>query len=177
MTHNCSPADNALDYLAIGLEAAQTELALAEIALIEATARAEQAREAHARHTAASAALSGETPVGPPAQYETQGKNAERPDHKPRAADESIITYLDRTETQTPERAAAAELTPEEFDAQRKKKQKARRQEEIDANPYGTLKCPGCGKTGLLVENTLTTAGGGIVRMLVCGGCKNQQMM
>ena len=162
--HNCTPADNAADYLAIGLEAAQTELALAEIALIEATARAEQAREAHARHTAASAALSGETPVGPPAQ-------------PPREADEDIITYLDRTETQTPERAAAAELTPEQFDAQRKKKQKARRQEEIDENPYGTMKCPGCGIVGQMTENTMTTAGGGIVRMLVCGGCKNQQMM
>ncbi len=158
---NFESGQNALDYLSLGLEAAQTELASAEVALIEATARAEVAREAAQRFEAASAALDGKTPVGPPAPILQVPEFTENVNNEP----QSIA------------RAAAAELTPEQFDAQRKKSQKARRQEEIDANPYGTHKCPGCGKIGGMVENTLTTAGGGIVRMLVCGGCKNQQML
>lgn len=143
------------------LQMAQDEHSEAEICLIEASARAETAREAVSRLEAAVAALNGETPVGPPAQssdYEQQGKNAERPDH-------------------TPERAAMAELSPEEFDEQRKRKQKQRKQDEIDNNPHGTMKCPGCGVIGQMAESVLTTAGGGSVRMLVCGNCRNQQLL
>ena len=165
--HQCTPADNAVDYLALGLQDAQSELASAEIALIEATARAEDAREAHARHEAASAALKGEIPVGPSAP-------------EPRGDDEPITAYMDRTGEDTlhgSDRAHNATLTPEEFDKERKQRQKARQQEEIDNNPHGKMKCPGCGVVGKMIENTLTTGGGGVVKMLVCGGCKNQQLM
>lgn len=142
------------DYLDEPFQKAQSELAAAEIAFIEATARVEQAREASERLEAAVAALSGETTVGPLAQ---------------------------ETETSTPvlsdARAAAQALSPEEFDKERKRKQRARQQEEIDLNPHGHMKCPGCGVTGKMTESTLTTEGGGIVRMLVCGGCRNQQLI
>jgi hypothetical protein len=142
--------DNALD-------AAQTELAAAEISLVEATARAEAAREAAARLKAAVAALSGEAPPAP------------EPLPKP-------LTELPPNDPPYEERAAAAAMTPEEFDADRKKRQRAR-QKELDAqNPYANVKCSGCGVIGKMVDQIIQAPSGVPVRMLVCNGCGNQIM-
>jgi hypothetical protein len=150
------------------LEKAQTELALAEVAFIEATARVESAREAAARLVAAVAALNGETPVGPSATFEDQGKSAERPDHTPPEA-----YPADRP----PERAEAAAMSPEEFDKERIRRQRAREKEQIANNPLGHLKCPGCGVQGKMNEQVVTTPKGGVIKALVCGGCGNQAIM
>ncbi len=136
------------------LEGATAELAGAEIQLIEATARATSAREAVLRLQNAVAALNG-TPVAQLAE--------QTPDTR-------------EVEGSTPSRRTSPDLTPEEFDAERKRKQRAREKEEIANNPLGHLKCPGCGVAGKITDSVMTTKGGGTVRMLICGGCGNQQL-
>ncbi len=136
------------------LEGATAELAGAEIQLIEATARAEVAREAVLRLQNAVAALNG-TLVENPLKKE---------DYPPIAPPVSA------------ERKVMQDMTPEQFDAERKRKQRAREKEEIANNPLGHLKCPGCGDVGKLTDAVMTTKGGGTVRMLTCGGCGNQQL-
>ncbi len=74
-------------------------------------------------------------------------------------------------EPQATKRPEMADLSPEEFEKERKKRQKAR-QKELDAeNPYFNLKCTGCGVKGRIFE-TLTKNGG---RMLECK-CGNQML-
>ena len=142
--------DNALD-------AAQVETIAAELALIEATARAEAAREASARLEAAVAALNGESAT----------PTVKLPD-------------IPKLSTETPisaERQATADMTPEEFDKERQRRQRAK-QKELDAqNPYAQLKCSGCGEIGKLIENIIQAPSGVPVRMLVCNGCGNQNII
>jgi hypothetical protein len=146
--------DNALD-------AAQTELAAAEISLVEATARAEAAREAAARLKAAVAALSGEAPPAP--------------DNRVKEQPASETVYPVDTPSGTP-RTDIHDMSPEEFDADRKKRQRAR-QKELDAqNPYANVKCSGCGVIGKMVDQIIQAPSGVPVRMLVCNGCGNQIM-
>ena len=154
-----------LETLRGALDSAQTELAQAEIALAEASARAETAREGQARLAAAVAALSGEPP----------------PAAAPRRPDEDIISYLDRTtepeaeHTQIPpERAETAEMTPEEFDAERKRRQRQRKKEEEANNPYAHMKCSGCNQLGTMNEVIMQAPSGAPVRMMTCSSCGNQ---
>ena len=153
-----------MSLLAEPLEAAQTELASAEIAFIEASARVEAAREAAQRLEAATAALNGETPVGPPAK---QGYLLKKEDYPPIAPPPA----------QSEERAASAALSPEEFDKERRRKQRKREKEQIANNPLGHLKCPGCGVTGKMSEQIVTTEKGGMIKALICGGCGNQAII
>jgi hypothetical protein len=117
-----------IEGLQTALDTAQDELAQAEMSLVEASARAEAARLEARKLKAAVAALSGEPP--PAAVKEP-----------PRAEDEDIISYLDRTDS--PERKAEREMTPEEFDKERKRRQRRRKLEEQANNPYGQVKCSG----------------------------------
>ncbi|KKM77738.1 hypothetical protein LCGC14_1366940 [marine sediment metagenome] len=135
------------------LEESLAELAAAEIQLMEATARAQNAREVELRLKNAIAALNGETPT-------SSSQEQVIPDKVPLRA----------------ERAETAAMTPEQFDAERKRNQRRRQKEEIENNPLGHLKCPGCGEVGKMTDQVMTTKGGGTVRMLACGGCGNQQL-
>ena len=125
-------------------DTAQTELASAEIALAEATARAVAAREAAARLAAAVAALSGESP----------------------SATLEVISSENTPKEDT--------LTPKEFDAARKKRQRAKEKKDLENNPLAHIKCAGCGVTGHMADNTIQTKNGATVRMMVCGKCSNQ---
>jgi len=62
-----------------------------------------------------------------------------------------------------------ADLTPEEFDKARLKRQKAKKAELDANNPYANIKCTGCGRKGRISE-AFTENG---ARMLVCR-CGNQ---
>ena len=136
-----------LDSTEKALELAQSELAEAEIALIEASAKAEVARESAARLESAVAALSGEPP--------------------PAAATYEAAVAKGRGEP---------ELSPEEFDKQRKKRQRAR-QKELDAqNPLAHIKCSGCGRKGKMTDSIIQAPSGAQVRMMICGSCGNQTM-
>ena len=53
----------------------------------------------------------------------------------------------------------------------------SRRAKPEDNNPLAHLKCKGCGKVGSLSEQYMTAPSGALVRMLVCGSCKNQNIM
>ena len=156
-----------LETLRGALDSAQTELAQAEIALAEASARAETAREGQARLAAAVAALSGEPP----------------PAAAPRRPDEDIISDLDRTTEPEAEpakhsnphaRGEAAEMTPEEFDAERKRRQRQRKKEEEANNPYAQMKCSGCNQLGTMNEVIMQAQSGAPVRMMTCSSCGNQ---
>jgi hypothetical protein len=153
---------------------AQTELGDAEIALLEATARAEVAREAAQRLVAACAALRGEIPVGPSATVVTHGNNPPALDGSPEVHElmkESLSAPV------SAERAEAAAMSPEEFDKERRRKQRKREKEEIANNPLGHLKCPGCGEIGHMTEQIITTEKGGVIKALICGKCGNQAIM
>ena len=132
------------------LHEAQNELAGAEIALLEATARAEEARDASLRLKAAVAALAGESPPATPPTGE----------HSPEVVEERGIQ----------------DLSPEEFDAQRKKKQRAREKELKDNNPLAHIKCAGCGVVGDMVDTITQAPSGAPIRMMVCSKCNNQIM-
>jgi hypothetical protein len=150
----------ALDVLREALEEAQTELGTAEIALCEANARAEQARVEHARLEAAVAALSGEPP--------------------PAAASAPAEAPIEVTEAEnTPsgeDNAPIHEMSPEEFDAHRKKRQRQKEREAQANNPYAHVKCSGCGQLGTMADTILTAPSGAPVRMMTCGSCGNQIM-
>ena len=133
------------------LDEALAELALAKIQFIEATARTKSAQEVASRLQLAVAALKGEVPS------------------------EIIIEPVPGKVT-TPDRADTAAMSPEEFEAERKRKLRRREKEEIENNPLGHLKCPGCGVAGKMTDQLMTTKGGGTVRMLACGQCGNQQL-
>ena len=124
-------------------DAAQSASAEADIALIEATASADALREEARKLNAAVAALSGE----PSAQIE------------PQAPKEAREGRLD------------ADLSPEEFEKARLKRQKAKEAEENANNPYSNLKCTGCGRKGRISE--VFTENG--TRMLECR-CGNQML-
>jgi len=143
-----------LDVATGTLDEAQIELAEAEIAAIEATARAADARESVARLVVAVAALNGETPVEPPSEVPSLG-----------------------TDVPKEGREAAAVLSPEEFDAERKRKQR-KRQKELDAqNPLAQYPCAGCGAVGRSTEQLLSTPSGAQVRIIGCGACGNQTFL
>jgi len=133
-----------LETLTEALEAAQAELGTAEIALCEATARAQEARANASKLEAAVAALSGE----PPAAATVEATETKRPDIQ--------------------------DLSPEEFDAQRKKRQRQKQKEAMANNPYAHVKCSGCGQLGTLHESIITAPSGAPVRMMACGSCGNQ---
>ncbi len=152
-----------MEALDSALDAAQSELAAAEIGLAEATARAVTAREGQSRLKAAVAALSGEPP--PAAELLPDNSNI------------AEVIDQDVHEALTSERQATAELSPEEFDAQRRKRQRAKEKELIAQNPYGTIKCTGCGVKGKLQETLIQAPSGVPVKMLICAGCGNQTMI
>ena len=149
---------DALEGVESALDEAQTELTQAEIALIEATARAEEARKDASRLEAAVAALRGEPP---PAVNDTSESGIES-DSNP------------DDEGSSPSRRPIQDLSPEEFDKQRKRKQRAREKEAQANNPLAHLKCTGCGLLGTLVPQMITTPGGATVQMLSCSSCGNQ---
>ncbi len=148
----------ALDAVEAGLDTAQDELTTAELALCEAKARAEAARTAHTRLVSAVAALKGESPSA----IEANG------------AESLETTPIDPPTT--PKRADAADMSPEEFDKQRRKRLRAKEAEEKANNPLGHVKCPGCGTEGSMQEQMIQTPSGMPLRMLVCGKCNNQLM-
>ena len=143
------------------LHEAQNELTGAEIALLEATARAKEAREASLRLKAAVAALSGESPPATALNVPLHGADL---DSKPNNGGS------------TPSRAAIQELTSEQFDAERKRRQRKREKEVQDNNPLAHLKCAGCGTLGTLVDTVTQAPSGAPVRMMVCSKCNNQVM-
>ncbi len=147
----------ALDVLRRALDEAQVELGEAEIALCEATARAQAARDEQSKLQAAVAALSGEPP--------------------PAAAIEVATPESGENEAEnTPNRDAMHELTPEEFDAERKRRQRLKQKEAEANNPYAHVKCSGCGAKGTMQDTILTAPSGAPVRMMTCGSCGNQIM-
>lgn len=155
-----SAPDPVAAVLADSLNAAQSELASAEIGLMEATARAERAREAAERLVSAVAALSGERP---PAVHAVSG------DAVPLETEAVIVT---EAQPGTP----IQEMTAEEFNAQRLRRQREREKEALANNPLAHLKCSGCGRHGTLQDSMITAPSGAIVRMMVCSGCGNQVM-
>ena len=70
-----------------------------------------------------------------------------------------------------PQRPETADLSPEEFEKARLKRQKAKEAEENANNPYSNLKCTGCGRKGRISE--VFTENG--TRMLECR-CGNQML-
>lgn len=149
-----------LDELKKGLQEAQAELAMADIALLEATARAASAKEAAARLEGAVAALTVEKPPAEPAA------------HLPVPEEGEIIQPSDRE--------AAKQMSQEEFDAERRRKQNQRRRiaekEAMENNPYAHIKCSGCGRLGTLQDQVVQAPSGATVKMMVCHRCNNQIM-
>ncbi len=130
------------------LQGAQAGLVQADVAAIEATARLATCREAVDKLGAAVAAMRGETPVEP-------------------SAPETIIP-------QSEERAVRAAMSEQEFNADRKRRQKAR-QKELDAqNPLALYKCGGCGVVGSSTEQLIEAPSGAPVRLIGCSACGNQ---
>jgi hypothetical protein len=141
-----------IEGLQTALDTAQDELAQAEMSLVEASARAEAARLEARKLKAAVAALSGEPPPAAAIPPQT-------------------------TDLPTPDRAEQAELSQEEFDKERKRRQRRRKLEEQANNPYGQVKCSGCGKVGHMSPQIHTTSTGAPVKLLCCGQCGNQLPM
>jgi hypothetical protein len=146
-----------MEALDLALDAAQDELTQAELSLCEAKARAESARDSAGKLEAAVAALKGEAPSAL---------------NTPQA-----ITSEQTPQTQVdPGRASQADLSPEEFDKQRRQRQNAREREEQANNPLAHVKCSGCGTLGSMQEQMVQTPSGMPLRMLVCTKCNNQIM-
>lgn len=145
----------------------QTELAEAEIALLESTARAEALRDEVWKLDAAVAALSGEKPPAEPtAQNSGIAQEVER--------DPDTI----EVEGSTPSSATSGihEMSAEEFDKERKRRQRSKQKELDAANPYSEVPCGGCGTKGSLNDSFVTAPSGASIRMLVCSKCNNQIM-
>ena len=138
-------------------DTAQNELASAEIVLLEANAAAETLREEVYRLEAAVAVLSGEKP---PAEPQTAAQPVES-------------TQIGTKDTPNGD---IHEMTPEEFDAERKRKQRAREKENQANNPLAGVKCQGCGQLGTMADTIIQAPSGATVRMMVCGSCGNQVM-
>jgi len=142
-----------LDQLTEARDVAQDKLAQAEIALLQAIAVAEVLREDVRKLSAAVAALKGEavqpTDSAEPLEVATSGE--------------------------PPAQKNIHEMSPEEFDKERLRKQRAKEKEQMADNPYANVSCGGCGALGSLFDTMHNTAGGPI-RMTVCGKCNNQMM-
>jgi len=149
-----------LEALKEALHTAQSELALADIALMEATAHQQVAFASATKLASAVAALSGEpsAPVDP------------LPLPKPMPTPE---------EGSTPDKSIH-EMTPEEFDAQRRRNQAQKRKEDEEwraqNDPLYHMKCTGCGLKGTLSQTVMTAPSGAQVSMKVCTKCNNQIM-
>lgn len=155
---------DALEVLQEKAGEAQNELAAAELALIEAQIRAENARTNSRRYENAVAALSGEPPSAA----------ASTPVEAPKEVTEAENTQKEAEEA--PSRDEMAEMTPEEFDAERKRRQRQKKKEAMANNPYAHVKCSGCGQLGTMTDSIITAPSGAPLRMMVCGGCGNQIM-
>lgn len=169
---------DALKTLQEASEKSQAELVEAEIALAEASARAVGAREAYSRLETAVAVLSGEPP---PAATQngaarTQIGNEAKQETRETVQQNNLVDAQAETSDQTPERQAMADLSPEEFEAQRKRKARQRQKEEDANNPMAHVKCSGCGVAGKLSQQIIQAPSGAPVSMLICGGCNNQIM-
>jgi hypothetical protein len=151
-----------IEGLQTALDTAQDELAQAEMSLVEASARAEAARLEARKLKAAVAALSGEPP--PAAEFTHD-------------IDSGAAYSGPTTGEWSDERAEQAELSQEEFDKERKRRQRRRKLEEQANNPYGQVKCSGCGKVGQMSPQIHTTSTGAPVKLLCCGQCGNQLPM
>ena len=144
----------------------QTELAGAEIVLLEATANAGALREEARRLEAAVAVLSGEPPAAAPISVVAQ--------------EVEQLSDTQQVDGSPPSRTTMQELSPEEFDAERKRTQrqrdKERKAEELANNPLAHIKCSGCGRTGTMQDTVMQAPSGATVRMMVCYKCNNQVM-
>lgn len=159
----------ALKVLRQALDEAQNELESAELALLEAKARADGARDEQRRLAAAVAALSGEPP--PAAIEEDMRVTTGVPvahNHEVEGAEPSPATTSGREDT--------ANMTPEEFDAYRKRKQRQRQKEEQENNPFAHIKCSGCGDEGTMNLVIKQAPSGMPVRMMTCSSCGNMTM-
>ena len=142
------------------LQKSQVELVQADVAAIEATTRLEAARSTTDRLTAAVAAMKGAEPSVPILS------NAGVDDSG--TPDDSVTPALNH------DRLATADMSEEEFDAYRKKRQR-RRQKELDAdNPLAQYKCGGCGMQGTSSEQIIAAPSGVPVRLIGCSACGNQ---
>ena len=152
-----------LEALKEALHTAQSELALADIALMEATAHQQVAFASATKLASAVAALSGE----PSALQLTS----------PLTGEAIEATESQRRESQTP---SIHDMTPDEFNAQRKAKQAQKRREDDEwrsqNDPLYHMKCSGCGLTGTLAQTLMTAPSGQQVAMKVCTKCNNQIM-
>lgn len=146
------------------LEEARESLAKSQIGLIEAKVLHEAARLTVVQLEGAVAALSLETLESEVIKVEIEPEPPFDPPDGP------LKTAEGKTRVDP-------ELSREEFEIERRKRQRKIEQKQIDDNPHGTLRCPGCGKTGYMTENIMTTKAGGTLRALVCGKCSNQQMI
>lgn len=147
---------DALKVLRDALEGAQVELAGAEIALMEASARAAKAREETSRLEAAVAALSGEPPPAAPSAEKEQESQEITPIPSQNAPSD------------------IQEMSPEEFDAYRKRKQRQKEKEAMENNPFAHIQCSGCGTKGSMSLQMVPAPSGVPIRMMICSGCGNQ---
>ena len=139
-------------------DSAQNELATAEIALLQATAAANALREDVRKLTTAVAVMSGEA-VPTEGSAESTEVAAPQTPGEPSAPSGDIH-----------------EMTPEEFDAQRKKKQRKRDKELQADSPYAEVPCSGCGTKGSLYDTVIQAPSGAPIAMLICSKCNNQLM-
>lgn len=151
------------------LDRAQTEQTAAEMALLEAKARASSASESARKLEAAVAALKGEAP---PLRDGTA-----TPEQQPENAPKDVQPGENRRKEGEPGFDPVTDLTPEEYEEYRRKKDRQKAKEAVQNNPYGQIKCSGCGSQGSLHESMLQAPNGGMLKMLVCGKCGNQAMM
>lgn len=147
-----------LDQLTKARDVAQDELAQAEIALLHSTAKADGLREEVRKLQAAVAALSGEEL---PTVVNSEQAEVAAPKETPGGP--SVQNDIH-------------EMSPEEFDAQRKKRQRQRQKEEDALNPYAEVPCGGCGTKGSLHDSMIQAPSGAVLNMLVCSQCNNQIM-
>ena len=151
------PTDEIALALQKALDACQIELECAVKASLEASARAEKARDEHLRLKAAVAALSGEPRAEPSAPVRENAEN------------DTQGTQNGAKDTQ--------KLSPEEFDAQRLKKQRRKEKKRLENDPLAHIKCAGCGVAGSTVEQYIRTPAGGTMKVLACTKCNNQTFL